>query len=142
MRAQIVIDTNVLYSALYSRSGASYLLVDQIGRARFDMHLSVSLAAQYEDVAKRNITDLGLDEQTIDDILDFIYRKARHHRIYYLWRPFLPDPGDDFVLELAVAAGCSHIITHNLRHFRDVQRTFGITPMTPLEFLQLIGVLK
>nr|WP_276569026.1 PIN domain-containing protein [Thiocapsa imhoffii] len=37
--------------------------------------------------------------------------------IHYRWRPALADPDDDFVLELAVAAGCRYIVTHNLRDF-------------------------
>jgi hypothetical protein len=36
--------------------------------------------------------------------------------------------------ELAVAAGCSHIITHNTRDFRGSER-FGIHALTPGEFL-------
>jgi predicted nucleic acid-binding protein len=31
-------------------------------------------------------------------------------------RPFLPDPGDEFLLELAVAGHADAIITHNVWH--------------------------
>ena len=41
-------------------------------------------------------------------------------KIFFLWRPFLPDPTDDHVLEVAVAAGCDAIVTYNKRDFRDI----------------------
>lgn len=60
--------------------------------------------------------------------------------IFYLWRPYLRDPDDDMVLELAVAARCSHIVTHNLRDFRDLE-SFGILAITPKDFIHLLQTL-
>ena len=45
--------------------------------------------------------------------------------------------GDEFVLELAVAAGCRVIVTHNTRDFKGAER-FGISVITPGEFLVLL----
>jgi predicted nucleic acid-binding protein len=55
--------------------------------------------------------------------------------IHFLWRPFLHDPGDDMLLELAVAGRATHIVTFNLRHFAEAERVFGIKPVTPGDFL-------
>ena len=52
-------------------------------------------------------------------------------------RPFLPDPGDEFLLELAIAGSADAIVTHNVRHFPDVEQ-FGIRVVTPREFLRRI----
>ena len=65
---------------------------------------------------------------------------ANLHEIYFLWRPYLPDPQDDMVLELAVNAGCKYIVTYNKRDFRGAE-TFGIEVVTAKEFLEKIGVL-
>ena len=54
-----------------------------------------------------------------------------------LWRPALPDPDDDLILELAVAGGCRYIVTQNLRHFRGTEK-WGITALTPSDFLKQI----
>jgi len=42
------------------------------------------------------------------------------------------------VLELAAEAGCSVVVTHNVRDFAGSER-FGVTAITPGEFLRSIG---
>ena len=74
----------------------------------------------------------------MDSFLDFLLSVASLHDIFYLWRPQLPDPDDDLILELAVAAGCRYIITHNVADFRGVEH-FGIEALTPGIFLRRIG---
>ena len=137
---QIVIDTNVLAAALQSRRGASYKLLMLIGSSKFNFHISVPLVLEYEDVAKRLLEDIPLTEQDIDDILDYLCAVAQHQQIFYLWRPFLKDPKDDMVLELAVTANCDFIVTYNKKDFRGVER-FGLRVVTPKEFLEEIGEL-
>ena len=41
------------------------------------------------------------------------------------------------ILELAFAANCRHIITHNVRHFRGSEE-LGVTALTPRDFLGLL----
>lgn len=65
---------------------------------------------------------------------------ATSHPIFFLWRPFLRDPKDDMILELAVKAGCEFIITYNVRDFAGVEQ-FGIQVVEPGAFLQRIGAL-
>jgi predicted nucleic acid-binding protein len=55
--------------------------------------------------------------------------------IFYLWRPALPDPKDDFILELAVESGCDLIVTYNVKDFAGADR-FGIEIVTPQEFFR------
>lgn len=52
-------------------------------------------------------------------------------------RPFLRDPGDDFVIELAVASRAHFIITHNVRDFAGAAE-YGINVSRPHEFLRLL----
>ncbi|MDN5943150.1 MAG: putative toxin-antitoxin system toxin component, PIN family [Nitrospira sp.] len=137
----IVIDTNVLVSALRSQYGASYKLLSLLGSGKFDIDLSVPLLFEYEDAGKRLVGKKGgLKSRDIDDILDYVCSVAHRRTVYYLWRPFLRDPKDDMVLELAVAAGCDIIVTYNKDDFDGVEQ-FGIRVMTAQEFLQKIGEL-
>jgi len=137
----IVIDTNVFVSALRSQLGASHRLFMFLETGRFEINLSVPLAIEYEDAGKRLIGQKGgLKAKDIDDILDYVYSIARLRKIHYLWRPFLSDPKDDMVLELAVSAGCKIIVTYNKADFAGVEK-FGIRVMTAREFLKEIGEL-
>jgi putative PIN family toxin of toxin-antitoxin system len=138
---QVVLDTNVIISALRSQQGASYKLLMLIGQVNFKINLSVPLLLEYEDVAKRLLDQIPLTAADIDDILDYLCQMAQRRKVYYLWRPFLKDPKDDMVLELAVAAGCQAIITYNQRDFVGVEQ-FGLEILTPKSFLEKIGVLS
>jgi putative PIN family toxin of toxin-antitoxin system len=138
---QTVLDTNVFYAALRSQQGASHRLLQEVGRSKaFRIHLSVPLVLEYEEVAKRHSRALGLAHQDIDDIIDYLCSVAGLHSIFYLWRPYLPDPEDDMLLELAVEAGCDRIVTFNQRDFFGSDQ-FGVRVVTPHAFLREIGVL-
>jgi putative PIN family toxin of toxin-antitoxin system len=140
-KSQVVLDTNVIVSALRSRQGVSYKLLMLVGRANFEINLSVPLLLEYEDATKRLLGQIPLTESDINNILDYLCRIANQREVFYLWRPFLKDPKDDMVLELAVSAQCEVIITYNKRDFVGIDQ-FGLQVMTPKEFLELIGEVK
>jgi putative PIN family toxin of toxin-antitoxin system len=140
MRERIVLDTNVLVAGLRSNRGASYRLLQLVGTGRFEMHLSVPLVLEYEEVLTRLAPQLNLTRRDINDVLDYLSGEAVQHEISFLWRPFLRDPDDDLVLELAVQAACPLIVTHNVRDF-DGSRSFGIAAISPRTFLKKLGEL-
>ncbi len=140
-KIQVVIDTNVIISALRSQYGASYKLLMLLEKANFETNLSVPLLLEYEDVSKRQAEELELSEKTIDNILDYLCTVSRRWKIHYLWRPLLKDPKDDMVLELAVASKSEAIITYNKRDFSGVEQ-FGVRLMTPQELLVELGEIK
>jgi len=138
---KIVIDTNVILSALRSSKGASFKLLSIIDKDLFEFSLSVPLFIEYEAVAKRNPELFGLTESVIDNILDYLAETGNKREIYFLWRPYLKDPRDDLVLEVAVESESDFIITYNKKDFRNVNK-FGLKSLTPQEFLKLIKVIK
>lgn len=138
MAHQIVLDTNVLIAGLRSRRGASFELLSRLGGTEFDINVSVPLVLEYEAVAREQARELGLTHEDIDDVLDYLCAVAHRRQIFYLWRPFLRDPRDDMVLEVAVEAACDFIVTFNLRDFAGVDR-FGLRAITPAEFLAILG---
>ena len=135
----VVIDTNVLIAALRSKRGASYKLLISIGKGVYRPNVSVPLFIEYESVAKRAGNAVGLTANDINAILDYILSKSSIREIFYLWRPFLKDPNDDLVLEVAVESQSKYIITFNKRDFRGVE-TFGIKAVTPQEFIRERGI--
>ena len=101
------------------------------------MVLSPTLVFEYEDVLRRDQAILGLTDHQIDRLLDYFCWRGERQAIHFLWRPRLPDPKDDHILELAVASGVETIITHNLRDFEETVQ-FGISAMTPKKVLEEI----
>ena len=134
----VVIDTNVIIAALRSKKGASNKLLELIGTSKFEIHDSVALILEYEDVIQRQRTKLGLSQDDVSVLIDSVCSMAHHLKIYFLWRPSLPDVNDELVLELAVSANCEYILTHNIKDFKGTEK-FGIKAITPKEFLQVIS---
>lgn len=133
---KIIIDTNVLVAALRSRDGASFKLLSLIDSGLFALGVTVPLVFEYEDVIKRE--HLGIDRHGAEAVLDYLCLVSSHHQIYFMWRPYLRDAKDDLVLEAAVAANATHIVTFNTRDFDGIKR-FGIQALWPADFLSQIG---
>jgi len=132
---RVVLDTNVLVAALRSRRGASFEIISALGREEFEISISVSLLFEYEAVLARQVEDSPVTREDVTALIDYICEIALAQEIFFLWRPFLRDPGDDMVLELAVAAAGDAVVTHNVRDFQGAEK-FGIRVITPKQFLQ------
>jgi putative PIN family toxin of toxin-antitoxin system len=129
----IVLDTNVLVAAARSREGASFLLLEELARKpRFRICVSVPLVLEYEMALKRTP---GLGASEAEQIVDYLCEVGDKREIYFLWRPFLRDPKDEMVLEVAVEARAEAVVTHNVRDFDGVEERFGIRVIRPGEFL-------
>ena len=136
-KARIILDTNVLYAGLFSSKGASFQVLRAIEQSRLKMVISTTLLFEYEDILRRNQADLGLSNQEIESTLDYFCMKSEHQKIYFLWRPYLSDPKDDHLLELAIASGTKFIVTHNTKDFVGMEN-FGIRAITPKEVMEEI----
>jgi len=95
------------------------------------------LALEYEAVLPAHAAQLAMAVSDATAIVDYLCAVGRQQAIHFLWRPALSDPVDEFVLELAVAAQCQAIVTHNVRDFASA-RTFGVQILTPGDFLRVI----
>ena len=136
---QVVIDTNVFISALRSRRGASFQLLQRLNSGGFEINISVPLICEFEQTAI-NLNWPGKPARHfIEDILDYICSLGNKWQIYFLWRPRLSDPKDDMVLELAVVSQSEYIITFNKADFKDASN-FGIKIIDPQQFLDKLEV--
>src|SRR5687768_4195610 len=109
---EVVLDTNVLVTALRSRRGASFQLIRRVGQGEFRMNISVASALEYEEVLKRADLIPGFSEADIDTFLHYIFRASNLVPSVVPLRPSLPDPDDELVLDLA-AQRHAIILTYN-----------------------------
>jgi predicted nucleic acid-binding protein len=52
------------------------------------------------------------------------------------WRPQLPDPADELMLEAAVNGRAEALVTHNVVDFKSAAARFGVRTMTPGKLLK------
>lgn len=137
----MVVDTSVLVAAIRSRRGASFEVLSRVGTGVFEVAVSVPLVLEYEDALLRHASAAGPTQGDVRDLIDYVCSVAVQQQIFFLWRPLLKDPNDDMVAELAVAAGCDAVITHNVRDFAGIDR-FNLALLTPAAFLQQLRGVK
>ena len=137
---KIVIDTNVLLSALFSNKGKSYSLIQLLGmKAKEGVRsnvVSVPLALEFEEVLLRPKNREKYDyfsHEEIRLIISDIVSVSHRTKLHFLWRPFLKDSFDDKVLETAVNGEAKAIITYNTKDFAGVKKHFNIEILTPAE---------
>ena len=133
----IVIDTNVIVSGLQSDAGYSHKLLESLPNDGFDVCISEPLVLEYEEQLKEHLPPEIFTEEDIEDFIDYFCTISKKTPIYYLWRPFLKDPFDDHLLELAIASQSSYIVTFNKRDFKNVEQ-YGIGVVTPGELFKIL----
>lgn len=135
---RVILDTNVLVSAVRSRHGASYAMVSQLPSPKFEIALTIPLYIEYQDVL--TWPEIMTEQYSVDEAIQFTrYLASIAHKqaIHFLWRPWLKDPKDDMVLEAALASQSRYIVTYNLKDFigKGIEENLEITAVTPKNFL-------
>lgn len=127
MERKIVIDTNVLIGALIGKKyGANRKLIEYCFTRRFRPLINTTLFTEYEDVANREeiVSKSPYSITEVQELFDAFYNVCQWIKIYYLWRPNLPDENDNYLVELAVAGNAEAIVTHNIKDFQNSQLKF------------------
>ena len=137
---RIVVDTNVLVSALKSRKGWSFNLLARLGKGEFEHVVTVPLLIEYEDVLHRKGM-VPISKAAVDDVLDYVCASGLRQKVHFLWRPKLTDARDDMVLEAAFNGQCDAIVTWNIRDF-SAAPAIGIDVMSPDVFVKRLKELK
>jgi uncharacterized protein len=130
---RVVIDTNILVSALLQPLGLPAQVFVLAFSGSIQLCVSGEVYAEYEEVISR--PRFQRDEETIAATLRAIREQA-------FWvKPTGPvracsDPDDDIFLECAQAAQADYIVTGNLRHFPETWEGARIVP--PRRLLEVI----
>jgi len=133
-----VVDTNVFVAVLSSPDGAIREILRRCLQGRYEPLMGQALFTEYESVLARSAPFARSPASSAERkaLWAALARVSRWVRVYYLWRPNLPDEGDNHVVELAVAGGAEAIVTHNVRDFERTELTFpGLRVVTPGELI-------
>ena len=141
MNFRIVLDTNVLVTALCNQDGASHFLIRRALADKIILLASPALWLEYESVIKRPEIRLrhGISLENLDIVLDTMAAHVEPVHLNYLWRPQLRDPNDEMVLETALNASADALVTFNTKDFAAAADRFALKLVTPAECIKLTG---
>ena len=135
---RVVLDTDVIVTALRSATGGSNAVLREAAYGRITPLVTPALFLEYEAVLKRPEQRLvhGLGLHDIDRFLSALAAACEAVEVSFQWRPQLSDANDEMVLETAVNGQADALITHNVRDFVKGAERFGLRVLRPGEFLK------
>lgn len=138
VNTRIVLDTNVFIGACLGAGSAS-TVVRLCLMGSLQPLIGAALLAEYEDVLGRDELMEGsrLTRSEREELFDIFVARCEWTRVYFAWRPNLPDEADNHLVELAVAGAAGFIVSRNLRDLvRGELRFPGLRCMDPATFLK------
>lgn len=148
MKTKIILDTNVLYSALRSAGKPAELFRKVVSHENGLIGcVSTALLYEYEEILKNKLQDINqarklrnVPEMTykhIDKILDTYTACSDQCAISLSTRPVLNDADDEFIVDLAAMSGAI-ICTGNIKDFQMAVAPYKVKVFTPSDVLEMI----
>ena len=138
---RVTLDTNVVYQALRSNSGASHQILKMVREELLELAISIPVFNEYSDVLnrKKSLEDLNLTKKDILYFLDFVCLVGFPFDISFLLRPNLSDENDNIFVELAFASRSRFLITSNIKDFKTNTNLLfdSFEIVTPAQFLTI-----
>ncbi|WP_338113854.1 PIN domain-containing protein [Thiococcus pfennigii] len=132
-----MIDTNVFVSALRSTGGASRGVLRRALTGVFQPLFGNALWLEYQDLLGHQVWGETTTPAERLQVLSALAKQGRWVKVYYGWRPNLPDEADNHLIELALAGGAAATVTHNVRDVRRGELRLGdLRILTPVESLE------
>ncbi|MFL5540675.1 MAG: putative toxin-antitoxin system toxin component, PIN family [Longimicrobiaceae bacterium] len=131
---RIVLDTNVLVSALLNPHGTPGRIIDLVLSGAVVVLFDDRILAEYRDVLARPKLRIAPVESAY--LLEFIETEG----VLAPAPPLdiaLPDPDDLPFVEVAAASFTDALVTGNARHFAAAVETLSIPIVSPAEFIDL-----
>lgn len=129
---RIVLDTNVLVSAMLTGGGAPDMALQLVLQGDATLLADSRVLAEYDEVTAR--PRFGFDAGERRALLDMLATIAEP----VLARPLrlsLPDPDDRLFVEVARAGNADAIVTGNVKHFVPKSGALGVVVLTPRQFV-------
>lgn len=134
----IVLDTNILVSALITPFGNAARILDLVLRGDIRILYDDRILSEYREVLLR--PKFGFEAKDVDILIDYL--EAEGIRITpYVINELLVDKDDIPFLEVAISGEANALITGNKRHFKT-RHARRLKIMNPEEFLEMWSKLK
>lgn len=127
---KVVLDTNVVVSALISPFGPPARVLDLAQTGDVTLAYDDRIMAEYRDVLNR--PRFGFDQDDVAFLLAFV-RAEGQVVVAANWPRSMPDPDDVAFVEVAAAAEAT-LVTGNVRHFPQ-DAVAPVVVMTPAGFM-------
>jgi putative PIN family toxin of toxin-antitoxin system len=128
---KIVLDTNVLVSALLKPSSKPAAILRLVINGQLKLAYDSRILSEYREVLQR--LRFPFTGEQITALLDF-FEKDGIMAVGFPLTIHLPDPDDEPFLEVALAITADALVTGNKRHF-SVSATKKVKVLSPSEFL-------
>lgn len=129
---RVVLDTNVIVSALLNPEGTPGAILDLVVAGALVPVFDERILDEYREVVAR--PEFGFDSAAVDGLIRAIEAGERIEAPPLELE--LPDQDDAPFIEVAIAANADAIVTGNRRHF---PASCGATVLSPAELLQRLG---
>lgn len=129
---RVVLDTNVVVSALLTGGGTADLALQLILQGQATLLADSRILAEYDDVTARpGFGFLEAERRVLMDVLAAVAEPV-------IARPLrldLPDPDDRMFVEVAIAGAADALVTGNRRHFVPRRGRLGVLVLSPKAFV-------
>lgn len=141
MPIRVVVDTNVFVAAILSPAGENRMVLRACLQGHVQPLMGAALFHEYEDLMHRPdlMNKSHLTSRERQALFEAFLSVADWIKVYFLWRPNLPDEADNHLIELALAGSAERIITNNLRDLKRGELKFpSLKIQTARQFLQTL----
>jgi putative PIN family toxin of toxin-antitoxin system len=138
---RIVVDTNIIVSAMLSPQGENRRVLRACLTGHAVPVVGTALFHEYEGLLARPVmqqSPLSAEQRTA--LFAAFLSVAEWVKVYFLWRPNLPDEADNHLIELALAGQAGAVVTNNVRDVARGELGFpGLRVLTPSQFMEDIS---
>lgn len=134
MKLRVVFDTSVLFSAI-GWSGKPSQCVQFARDGRIDGATCIPIL---DELAEKLQLKLGFTAQQIIETVGSLQLCLKPVTITGKMTGLCPDPKDDMVLECALSAAATHIVSSDKKHLLALKQFRGIEIIPPAELVRLV----
>jgi putative PIN family toxin of toxin-antitoxin system len=134
---RVVLDTNILLSALLSERGPPARIVDAWHAQRFELVSSLDQINEFKRVTRYPKVRLYLSRATVGHLVNGL-RQAEMLLTRMTSRAEAPDPGDSYLIAMAIAGGADFLVTGD-KLLLSLKRIGGTSIVSPRRFATMLG---